>query len=258
MADPRLTGLADSHVHLHAYPDPGALIGRAAAAGVERVVGVSVDLDSSRATLRLARDFPNVVAAVGIHPSHLEGPLSEETLAGLEALAEDPLTGFVGEIGLDAVEARVPLATQIEAFETQLRLARKLGRPVNLHLRGAFDEALAILDDPNRPAGVVHYFVGDSRLARRFLDRGLLISVGKPVIRAENQALRAAIRDVPLDCLLLETDSYPLPGRTTEPRDVVQVARAVAELKGISSIDVARATATNLTRALGKERGYAA
>jgi TatD DNase family protein len=240
---------------LHAYADPEALVERARAAGVATIVAVSVDLASSRETVRLARAIPRVVAAVGLHPSHLEGLVAPETLAELESLARDPDVGFIGEIGLDAVEARVGVGVQVEAFRAQLDLAGRLGRPVNLHLRGAVGEAIDLLselDYSRRPAAVVHYFVGGPDLARRYLDLGLYLSIGKPVTREENLELRAAVREIPLERLLLETDSYPLPGRRTEPRDIGVVAAAVAALKGLDPVEVADVTTANLLRLLGK------
>jgi TatD DNase family protein len=88
----------------------------------------------------------------------------------------------------------------------------------------------------------VHYFVGDRQLVRRYLDLGCIISVGKPVTRPENDALRLAVADTSLDRLLLETDTYPLPGRTTEPRDLRDVCAAVAEIKRTSAQEVAAIT----------------
>jgi TatD DNase family protein len=147
------------------------------------------------------------------------------------------------------------LDVQAAVFREQLGAARRAGRPINLHVRGAFEEAFSILrEDASGVEAVIHYFVGDRALARQALDLGLYLSVGKPVTRAENQGLRAAIAEVPLDRLLLETDSYPLPGRTTEPRDVVLVARAVAELKGVTPDTIATATTSNLLRLIHRTR----
>lgn len=257
--------LADSHVHLHAYADPTGLIERARAAGVSLIVGVSVDLASSRRTVEIASRHRGVVAAVGLHPTWLRpcpdrasdqergiGVLLSTTLRELAALARDPSVGMIGEIGLDTVDAAAPLDLQREIFRQQLVIADRLGRPVSLHLRGAFADAFATLKANSPRAGaVVHYFVGDAALARQALDLGLWISVGKPVSRAENDALRQAIRLVPLDRLLLETDSYPLPGRQTEPADVRVVAEAVAAIRALSVSEVAAVTTANLLRLIG-------
>jgi TatD DNase family protein len=230
-----------------------ALVRQAAAAGVERIVAVSVDLLSARATIELARREPLVVAAVGFHPSRLTTVPSAAEMAELAALAEEPVVGFIGEIGLDAVERRADLDVQLATLRMELDIARAVHKPVNFHVQGAFDLLLTLFE-PNglpTPGTVVHYFVGDAALADRLLRHGVYLSVGKPVTRPANADLREALRRVPLDRLLLETDSYPLPGRTTEPRDVRQVADAVAQLKGVALEDVAAATSANLAHLLG-------
>lgn len=251
---------ADTHVHLHAYADPAGLLERAAAVGVDRVVGVGVDLTTSRRTLAVARQarlrresgsgWPTVIAAAGLHPSYLRCLPSAATYSALAELAGDSLVGFIGEIGLDTVEANLSLPMQALVFRTQLALARQLGKPVNLHVRGAVDALLDILSADGLPesGAVFHYFTGDAALAERLLAAGLLLSVGKPVTRPENAELRAAVPFIPLDRLLLETDSYPLPGRTTEPSDLPSVAQSVAALRGVPIETVAEATTGNLRR----------
>ncbi|MGH2459644.1 MAG: TatD family hydrolase [Chloroflexota bacterium] len=247
--------LSDSHVHLHAFADPDGVLARARAAGVNLVVGVGIDLPSSRRTLAIARAEPGVVAAVGLHPAHLtEASDLDQTLGEIEAIAGEPRVGFVGEIGIDLVEGAATLERQSEFFEAQLRLAGRLRLPVNLHIQGAFDEAFAIIRrlGAGGPGAVVHYFVGDAELARRALELGLYVSVGKPVTRPANAQLRQAVATIPLERLLLETDSYPLPGRTTEPADIRLVAEAVAGIRRIPVAEVAEATTNTLIRLLGE------
>jgi TatD DNase family protein len=277
MSDQPSLSLADSHVHLHAYAEVAGLLERAARAGVDRIVAVSVDVPTAQQTVALAHQYqvatgtatrpgsprlPEVIAAVGWHPVHLPAgeaeaalaPAVQDALAALAPLAQDPRVGFIGEIGVDTIDGRAPLEQQLSVFRAQLDLARRSGKPVNLHLRGAGSVALAMLAaDGVPPAGaVLHYFVGDAAQARRALALGLYLSVGKPVTRVDNGALRAAVPQIPLDRLLLETDSYPLPGRTTEPKDVHLVAEAIADLRGMPVAAVAAATNQNLARLLGK------
>jgi len=235
----------DSHVHLDRYSEVkvGALVGRARAAGVRLLLAVSTDLSSSLRTLALCRRWPEALPAVGVHPLAME-TATEADLARLEALTRSfERVVAIGEVGLD-VEASVPLSRQRQAFRRQALLARSLGLPMVLHVRGAVDALLEELRDLDWPSrrGVVHYFTGDEAQAERLVRSGLLLSVGKPVTRPEQTALRRAVALVPLDRLLLETDSYPLPGRLTEPRDVRLVAEAVAEIKGCSLDEVATAT----------------
>ncbi|HVC35038.1 MAG TPA: TatD family hydrolase [Chloroflexota bacterium] len=262
--------LADSHVHLHAYADDeiDGMLARARRAGVEIVVGIGVDLETSRRTIEIARHRPGVVAAVGIHPAHFSqesGVGRQESdaggqktdvaaaLSGLEVLARDPAAGFIGEIGLALVEGTAGIEQQRAVFEDQLALARTLDLPVNLHIQGAFDDAFAALRRAGVPAAgaVLHYFDGDESLARQALDLGLHLSVGKPVTHAGHERLGRAVRLIPLDRLILETDTYPLPGRRTEPADVRLVAEAVAALVSRRVEEVAEATTANLVRLLG-------
>jgi TatD DNase family protein len=250
-----MTYLADSHVHLHAYSDADVdvLLERGRVAGVDLIVGIPVDLATSRRTIDIAKSHAGVVATVGLHPAHLDERVTESTFSDLDALARDPAVGFVGEIGLDVVDGKMALDYQRAFFQAQLELAQKRRLPVNLHIHGAFDEAFAVIERVGLPqaGAIVHYFVGDESLARRALDLGLHISVGKPVTRVENASLRRAVPTIPLDRLVLETDSYPLPGRQTEPADVRLVAQAVADLRGCSVDEVADATTANLRRMLG-------
>ncbi len=251
-------GLADSHVHLHAYDDDAiaAMLARDAAAGVERVVGVAVDLPSARRTIEIAAAHPDrVVVAVGLHPAHLGDPSDGAAWRALEELAADPRVRAIGECGVDAIDGDAAGPVQLAVLARHARLAKGLGKGLLLHLRGAalVGPALGVLAAVGLPEGraVVHYFVGDRELADRYLDAGLLLSLGKPVTRAENAALREAVRNAPLDRLLLETDTYPVPGRTTEPADTRLVAEAVADLRRTTLEEVARVTGANLERLLG-------
>ena len=138
-----------------------------------------------------------------------------------------------------------------------LALAVRDRKSVNLHLRGATDPSLDLIRRSGiaERGAVCHYFVGGTAEARRLLDDGLIISVGKTVTRDANEALRDAIRIIPLDRLLVETDSYPLPGRSTEPADLPLVVTAVAELHQCSADIVVSVTSDLMARLVGIE-GY--
>ena len=258
--------LADSHVHLHAYPDRAIddMLGRAAEAGVEIVVAISVDLSSSIRTLDIARRYPLgadvrrpvVIPAIGFHPAQIVATPTEADWREFEQLASTPETGLIGECGVDGIANPSRRDIQLETLTHQVRVAAQCDLPVNLHLRGCdfVNSALRILSAAGlkRGRGVAHYFVGDQYLADLYLAAGLMLSVGKPVTRQENQSLRMAIREVPLNRLLLETDTYPLSGRATEPADVRNIAESIAELKGVSLEEVAEATTANLRQLLRK------
>jgi TatD DNase family protein len=251
--------LADSHVHLEQYPASmqGGLVQRAHAAGVELLLTVSVSLASSRRSLALAQRYARVYAAVGVHPRRLR----RQHVQLLAAMAAHPRVRAIGEVGLDYAPGAAPPDAQRTFLIDCLDLAQHRGRAVALHVVGqaAHADAVALLAAraPGPPV-IVHYFVGDEDLAAAYLGVGCALSVGKPVTRKENAALRAAVRTIPSERLLLETDAYPLPGRTTEPRDVADICRAVAALRDESPEVVARATTNNLRRALGMLSGHAA
>lgn len=251
------TMLADSHVHLDRYADDdvAGMLRRAAEVGVERFLTVGVDPASSRQAIELARRHRGIRAAVGTHPTRL-AELSDPEVA-LDALAK--LTRFavvaaIGEIGLDDQAGPGALAAQERFLDRCLDLAAASDLPLVLHVVGAHEAALAILRSRAPVRAVVHYFAGDVSLAERYLEAGCLIGVGKPVTRPSQAALRAAIRATPLERLLLETDTYPLPGRTTEPRDLRLVCAAVAELRGVPTSEVAARTTENFRRLFDPSR----
>ncbi len=254
---------ADSHIHLDRYvdADAAALLERAAQVGVGAYLTVGVDLLASRRAISLAERFGaryGVYAAVGLHPAFLatsDARSIDRDLEQLRSVAQSSPARVVaiGEIGLDTLDAAASLDMQAHAFAAQLHLANDLALPVVIHVQGA--EAIAraqalYATTPARLGSVVHYFVGDLAVARRWLDLGCHISVGRPVSRLEHAGLRTAIAsaDLPMQRLLVETDTYLLPGRTTEPADVVAVAAEVAALKGLPLEQVAHQTTANFMR----------
>lgn len=252
---------ADSHVHLDRYTDEeaAALLLRARQVGVTRFLTVGVDLASSERGILLARQHPGLFAAVGWHPAYLPENISaslphfQEHLLMLAQRAPEVVA--IGEAGIDLLDAQAPLELQRLAFRLQLYLAHDLKLPLILHNQGAdahCQEMLqAVVQEKGEAAGViVHYFVGDLANALRWLALGCHLSVGRPVTRPENTALREAVAAIPLERLLLETDTYPLPGRTTEPADIAQVAQAVAEIKQLPVATIAEQTTANFCRLL--------
>jgi TatD DNase family protein len=248
--------LVDTHVHLHAYEDVDGLLSRAGAAGVRQVVAIGVDLATSRWNVEVAIRRADVVAAVGVHPVQVTGRVDPATLDELEQLARQPMVGLIGEIGIDTIDGQTDLTTQLDALRAQLLIARRVAKPVNLHLRGSVDAALGLIAEsyPVDLGAICHYFVGDLDEAKRLIAVGLFISVGKPAARTQNLALRDALAWIPLDRLLLETDSYPLPGRLTEPADLPLVASAIAVIRGCDVAEVARATTGTFHRHVGQVR----
>lgn len=251
-----MIALVDCHSHLAPYDDAAvaALLARAAAAGVGWIVCAGVDLPSSTRAVALAARCPGLLAAVGLHPTHLRGDEGPAEVRALAALARAPRVVALSEVGLDSVEARAPLTVQRRLFAELLRLAADADLPVVYHDRAAGDDALTLLVAGGLAGRAVrHYFVGGPAEAAPTLAAGVCLSLGKPLTKpdAAFDALRAVAQTAPLDRLLLETDTYPLPGRTTEPADVRQVAAALAALRGLTLADVAAATTATFARLVG-------
>src|SRR2546422_1517605 len=232
--------LVDTHAHLH-FPefagDLEAVLERARAAGVRCMVTIGTDVESSRAAVALAGREPDVWAAVGIHP-HAAGLADEARLAEIERLAAAPRVVAIGETGLDFFRLLSPRDAQERAFRAQLALARRLRKPVLVHCRDAHEETLAILAEVpvGEGGGIMHCFSGDTAIARRCLDLGLLISLAGPVTYPKARALPEVAKVVPADRLVVETDCPFLPpqpyrGKRNEPAYLAVTAARVAELR---------------------------
>ncbi|NDY42768.1 TatD family hydrolase [Dissulfurirhabdus thermomarina] len=252
--------LVDTHAHLDMPPLREAVdevLDRAARAGVRQVVAVGTDPDSSRAALDLARRHPGVYAAVGVHP-HDAARLDEAAMERLAALCREEKVVAVGEIGLDFYRNRAPAELQASALRRQLALALEAGLPVILHARAADEALCAILAETAGPGlrGVVHCFTGAPETAERLVELGLHVSFTGIVTFPGAEAVREAVRAVPPDRLLVETDApylAPVPhrGRPNEPAFVVHVARRVGELKGMTFEEVAACTSANARALFG-------
>jgi TatD DNase family protein len=248
--------LIDSHAHLddHAFgADRAAVIARAFGDGIG-VITIGADLGSSREAVRLAKRHRGIWATVGIHP-HGAKAATKDALAGLEALAGEAVG--IGEIGLDYYRDLSPRDVQRRVFAEQLDLAARLDLPVALHNRESTDDLLRILKESSSTLrGVNHSFLGDRAQADAFLGLGLHLCIGGPITFPKSQALREAVRALPLDRILLETDCpyltpVPYRGRRNEPAYVLYVAEAVAELKGLTVEEVSRRTTENVRRLFG-------
>ncbi|MBE0635791.1 TatD family hydrolase [Candidatus Bipolaricaulota bacterium] len=245
----------DSHAHLddRAFErDRAAVITRCADAAMG-ILTIGSSLHSSQAAVSLARRYHDMWATVGVHP-HNAMSLDGAALKDLKTLAQDKLVVGIGEIGLDYYRDLSPRDRQRSVFARQLDLATELGLPICLHNRESTDDFVAILRDAGaQHRGVVHSFLGDEALAVQFLELGLHLGVGGPLTYPKNETLRAAIKHVPLDRILLETDCpyltpVPYRGRRNEPIYVSYVAEEIAQLKGLSVDDVAQQTTVNAMR----------
>ena len=234
----------DTHVHLDRYApaERDALMERAAEAEV-RVIGVAVDLASSVAL----GECPGLSArTVGLHPNHAAEPLSPE----LARLAAQPGVVAIGECGFD--DAGAPWPSQERAFRAQCQLASALKLGVVLHIDGpqAWECLVSNADALDSLTVIRHYFTGDAMQAAWHAQRGHFLSFGNPL--RKQKALRDIAIGYPANRLLIETDSYPLPGRTTEPKDVAKVGETLALVRGWTFEEARTQLAANTRAALGR------
>ena len=253
--------LVDTHAHLD---DPrlrdqiDAVLGRALAAGVVQVVAIGTTAVDSAAVCRMAATRPGVFAAVGIHPNELadEQPGDWDKVV---ALARRPRVVAIGETGLDRYRDRTPFDLQRAGFARHLQLARELDLALVIHCR---ESAVDILDELARFGGpirgVLHSFTGDLTQADTFLDFGLHLSFAGMITFANRSldALREVAARVPIDRLLVETDSpylapHPHRGTTNEPARVAHTAARLAELRSLPLDEFAEATTANARRLFG-------
>jgi TatD DNase family protein len=252
--------LSDTHTHLHFdqyHDDIDHVISRARDAGIKRVLSLGTNLFSSLATLKIANAHDFVFAAAGIHPtdvlkSHSGDPQKIKELAE----SEDKIRA-IGEIGLDLYWKEVPLDKQIPVFEKMLEIADKLNYPVVIHNRDAHPEMRQFFEERSITSlkGVMHSFSGSVGDAHFYLERDLHISF-TGVITFKNFRELDVVKEIPLDRLLLETDSpfltpEPYRGKRNEPAYVQFVARKLAEIYQISPEDVADITFKNANNLFG-------
>jgi TatD DNase family protein len=244
--------------------DRDAVIGRALAAGVRTMIVTGTSLRGSQEARRLAEGRPGVLyATAGVHP-HDARHCDSQTLAGLRALAAAPSVVAIGECGLDFNRDFSPRPVQVEWFRKQLELAKELGLPLFLHERDAATAFLAVLDavEPEPAQVVVHCFTGDEPTLREYLRRGYNIGItGWICDERRGEHLRALVRTIPLDRLLVETDApfltprdlrpKPAAGRN-EPAFLVHVLRAIAAARGEAPEAVAEATTGNARRVFSR------
>jgi TatD DNase family protein len=255
LEDPRLPLLVDTHAHL-ADPslaaDLPAVLDRARGQGVIQVVAIGTNAADSPVVAGLAQSWRGVFAAVGVHPNEAAGAPSDawERIVGL---AGHPRVVAIGETGLDRYRDRTPFPLQREWFARHLTLAHERDLPVVIHCRDSAQDIIAQLAPLGRPIrGVLHSFTGDWDEARRFLDLGLHLSFAGMLTFANKglDALRATAARVPLDRLLVETDSpylspHPYRGKTNEPGRVALTAERLAELHGLDRAALAQITTAN-------------
>jgi TatD DNase family protein len=248
----------DSHAHLDMDrfdADRDAVIERAQNAGLTRIINVGIDIPSSQKAIELSRRYPIIAPAAGIHPQDSKA-ITESDIARLRELAENTAVVAIGEIGLDFYRDYSPHEQQTSVLKWQLELARELDKPVIIHERQAEKEMLAVLTDwvresnPSQSPGVIHCFGESMEQAKAYLDLGFYLSLGAYIGYPSSKALREVIKQLPLDRILIETDSPFLPpqghrGERNEPAYLIEAAKEIAAIRGLSLQDVTRVTTTN-------------
>jgi TatD DNase family protein len=252
-AAPQLQPTAvDTHCHLFLTEgDPGELVAEANAAGVGRLVCVGIDPDSSRRSLELAESYRGVFATAGMHP-HTASGFDRRAGTVIEELLADPMVVAVGETGLDYYRMLSPAEDQQRAFRTHIALSRETDKPLVVHVREAWEDAMAILEQEGAGRVILHCFSGDEDLAREAGRRGYFLSFAGNITYPGAEALRAAAAAAEEGRVLAETDSpflspQSVRGRPNTPANVVTVLSALAEARGVDlDVMVGRSTATAL------------
>ncbi|MFD2110908.1 TatD family hydrolase [Thiorhodococcus fuscus] len=251
--------LVDSHCHLdrvdlktHAG-DFDVMMRACREAGIGRMLCVGIDLESYSEMRRLIDPYPEVDVSVGVHPNHEDG--IQATFERLVELAEDARNVAIGETGLDYFRSEGDLVWQHERFRVHIAAARACGKPLIIHTRDAREDTVRILREEGADAvgGVLHCFTESWEMAKQGLDLGFYVSFSGILTFRNAADLREVARQVPLDRLLIETDSpylAPVPhrGRPNEPRYVQHVADCIAEIRGMDRDEVAALTAENYLR----------
>ncbi len=249
--------IADSHCHLAGKEfesDLDAVLARAREAGVQKMVVVGTDLESSAASLALAQRFPGILrASVGVHPHEAARYLDEQAWKAIESEAAKLEYCAIGEAGLDYFYKHSPKEAQIEIIVRQIQLSIRQHRPLILHCRDAFEDLREILkrEGGGKAFGVIHCFTGSADQARDFLDLGFHISFSGIVTFQNAHALREASRIVPKNRILVETDApylAPVPhrGKRNEPAFISFTLEKLAAVRGESIDELSEATMENL------------
>jgi TatD DNase family protein len=251
--------LVDSHCHLDFAdfgPEREAVIERARAAGVGTMVTICTRLDEFPAVRQIADSHGDIWCSVGVHP-HEAADYAATTADDLAELASHPRVVGIGETGLDFHYDHSPREMQEQVFRTHIAAARSSGLPLIVHAREADAEIARILREEGATSGVLHCFSSGRGLSEAALDLGFYISISGIVTFKSAEELRAIVRDVPLDRLLVETDApylapVPYRGKRNEPAYVATTAAAVAALKQIEPEELAAATTDNFFRLFRK------
>jgi TatD DNase family protein len=254
--------LVDSHCHLD-FPDFAdeldAVVMRARAAGLARLVTISTRVRRFAGVLAIAERFPDVYCSVGTHPHYAHEEL-DVTVDELVAHAQHPKVVAIGEAGLDYHYDNSPRDAQERGFRSHIAAARATGLPLVIHSREADADTARILEEETGQGAfpaVLHCFTGGADLARRAVALGAYVSFSGILTFKNSMALRAVAAELPADRILVETDApylapNPFRGKRNEPACVVETAKILADTRGVSFEEIARQTSENFFRLFSK------
>lgn len=246
--------LFDTHAHLdddRFEVDRKQVIEQCKAEGVELILNAASNLQTSLSSIELAKEYDFIYASVGVHP-HDAKSMDSRTIDKLKDLAANPKVKAIGEIGLDYHYDFSPRDVQKQRFMEQIDLAKQLKLPIIVHDRESHGDIMDIFSKMNVSGmgGVLHSFSGSVEMARECLKLGFYLSISGPLTFKNNVKTVEVVREIPLDMLLIETDSpyltpVPYRGQRNYPGYVRYVAQKVAEIKGLSFEEVAQKTLQN-------------
>lgn len=250
----------DSHAHMddgRFDSDREELLEAMQKNDIDLVVNIGADLSSSINSVRLSEEYDFIYATVGVHP-HSAKSMDDNTVSLLKTFAKKEKVVGIGEIGLDYYYDNSPREIQRKRFIEQINLAKEMDLPIVVHTRDAAGDTMDIIREAQDGSlrGVMHCYSGSVEQALEYIDLGFYISLAGPVTFKNARVPKEVAKAVPLDKLLIETDSpyltpEPYRGKRNNPIYVRQVAEKIAEIKGISVEEVAKATSKNTKELFG-------
>ena len=248
------SGVVDTHCHLFLMDqEPAVAVETARAARVDRLICVGVDVETSERSLEIASKLEGVFASAGVHPHDADG-FDDAAGARVEELLREPLVIGVGECGLDWFRMHSERDAQIATFRAHVELANASGKPMIVHVRDAWDDALRVLDEGSAEHVVIHCFTGDADVARECVRRGYWLSFAGNVTYPKNAHMREAAAVATLDRILVETDSpflapQRLRGSDNAPQNVLLTLAELASVRDEPVELLAEATTANAEKA---------
>lgn len=252
--------LIDTHAHLDFPPfdDDRDEVIRRSLEELESIIDVGADLESSQRSIQLAQKYPQIYAAVGIHPDEAQKIENvEQTMNQLRKLAQNPKVVAIGECGLDYHYENIDKEKQKNLFAAQLKLSQELNLPIIIHCRSAQEEILQLVKSPQK--GVFHCFAGNKEFLEKVLDLGFYVGFCGNITFKNAKDLQEVVKAASMERILLETDSpYLSPesfrGLRNEPKNVRIICEFVAALKGLDLNEVAQITTENAKKLFNQTR----